>query len=124
MEIGNKIKGLRLLRRRQEDDSAHICEIQKDRAGAIAAHGEEMETLRTDWDATERERVDQHRRKIAELKKKLRFKSTPADSPPGRFLLCEGRQLPPHQQDALLHAHRGLRLQNVVAHADGKVAGH
>lgn len=50
---------------------AHICEIQKDWAGAIAAHEEEMEVLRTDWDATEGEQVDQHRRKIAELKKKL-----------------------------------------------------
>ena len=50
---------------------AHICEVQKDWAGAIAAHEEEMEVLRIDWDTTEGEQVDQHSRKIAELKKKM-----------------------------------------------------
>ena len=49
---------------------AHICEIQGDWAGAIAAHEEEIEILRTDWDTVEGEQVDQHRRKIAELKKR------------------------------------------------------
>ncbi len=50
---------------------AHLCEIQEDWAGAIAAHEEEMEILRTDWDTAEGEQVDQHRRKIEELKRKL-----------------------------------------------------
>ena len=51
---------------------AHICEIQGDWAGAIAAHEEEMDILRTEWDTTDGEQIDQHRREIARLKEKMK----------------------------------------------------
>ena len=51
---------------------AHICEIQGDWAGAIAAHEEEMDILRTDWNTTDGEQIDQHRREIQRLKAKMK----------------------------------------------------
>lgn len=51
---------------------AHICEIQGDWAGAIAAHEEEIEILRTEWNTFDGEQIDQHRREIARLKEKMK----------------------------------------------------
>ena len=49
---------------------AHICEIQGDWDGAIAAHEEELAILRDEWDTTSGEQVDQHHREIARLRAK------------------------------------------------------
>ena len=51
---------------------AHLCEIQRDWGGAIAAHEEEMEILRTEWDVTSGEQIDQHYREIQRLKEKMK----------------------------------------------------
>ena len=51
---------------------AHVCEIQGDYAGAIAAHEEEMNILRTDWNTTDGEQIDQHRREIARLRARMK----------------------------------------------------
>lgn len=50
---------------------AHVCEIQGDWAGAIAAHEWELEILRTEWDTTDGEQIDYHRREIARLRGKM-----------------------------------------------------
>lgn len=50
---------------------AHVCEIQGDWAGAIAAHEEEMEILRTEWDTEKGEQIDYHHREIARLRAKM-----------------------------------------------------
>lgn len=50
---------------------AHVCEIQGDWAGAIAAHQWEMDILRSDWDFTDGEQIDFHRREIARLQAKM-----------------------------------------------------
>ena len=51
--------------------TAQICQIQGDFAGAIEATREEINLLASDWDTTTGETVEQFRRKIAELEKKL-----------------------------------------------------
>lgn len=50
---------------------AHVCEIQKDWAGAVAAHEEELAILAAEWDTTTGEQVDQHHREIARLKAQM-----------------------------------------------------
>lgn len=50
---------------------AHLCEIQGDFAGAIAANEEEMEVLRTEWDTSDGEQIEQHRREIRRLREKM-----------------------------------------------------
>ena len=51
---------------------AHICESQGDYAGAIEAVHQELELLRTDWQTTTGETVDQHFRTISRLEAKLK----------------------------------------------------
>ena len=51
---------------------AQICEIQGDYAGAIDAIRKEIELLKTDWNTTTGETVDQHLRNIARLEAKLK----------------------------------------------------
>lgn len=50
---------------------AQICEIQGDYSGAIDAVCEEIQLLAEDWNTTSGETVDQHLRKIEQLKRKL-----------------------------------------------------
>ena len=50
---------------------AHVCEIQGDWLGAIAAHEEEMEILRSEWDTETGEQIDYHHRQIARLRAKM-----------------------------------------------------
>ena len=50
---------------------AQLCEIQGDYAGAVAAIREEIELLRTDWNTTTGETVEQHLRNISRLEKKI-----------------------------------------------------
>lgn len=47
---------------------AHICEIQGDYDGAIAANEEELVLLREEWNITSGEEIDAHRREIVRLK--------------------------------------------------------
>ena len=47
---------------------AHICEMQGDFEGAIAANEEELVLLREEWNITSGEEIDGHRREIARLK--------------------------------------------------------
>lgn len=49
---------------------AHICEIQGDWDGAIAAHEEELQLLRDEWKITSGEEADSHHREIARLRAK------------------------------------------------------
>lgn len=49
---------------------AHICEIQGDYDGAIAANEEELVLLREEWNITSGEEIDAHRREIARLKER------------------------------------------------------
>lgn len=51
---------------------AQICEIQGDYAGAIAAIREELSLLKSDWNTTTGETVDQHTRNIARLEARLK----------------------------------------------------
>ena len=51
---------------------AQLCEIQGDYAGAIEAIKEEIQLLRTDWNTTTGETVEQHMRNISRLEKKLK----------------------------------------------------
>ncbi len=50
---------------------AHLCEIQGDWEGAIAAHREELQVLAGEWDTTHGEQCDYHHREIARLQGKL-----------------------------------------------------
>lgn len=50
---------------------AHICEIQGDWAGAIAAHEWEMDIIRSEWGSTDGEQIDCHLREIARLRGKM-----------------------------------------------------
>ncbi len=50
---------------------AQMCEAEGDYAGAIAAVLEEIELLKTDWDTTSGETVEQNLRKIQRLKQKM-----------------------------------------------------
>ena len=50
---------------------AQICEIQGDYSGAIDAIREEIRLLAEDWNTNSGETVDQHLRKIEQLKRKL-----------------------------------------------------
>jgi len=50
---------------------AHVCEIQGDWLGAISAHEEEMEILRSEWDTEAGEQIDYHHREIARLRAKM-----------------------------------------------------
>lgn len=47
---------------------AHICEMQGDFEGAIAANEEELVLLREEWKITSGEEIDAHRREIVRLK--------------------------------------------------------
>ncbi len=47
---------------------AHICEMQGDFDGAIAANEEQLILLREEWNITSGEEIDAHRREIARLK--------------------------------------------------------
>lgn len=49
---------------------AHVCEIQGDYDGAIAAHEEELQLLRDEWKITSGEEAEQHLREISRLKAK------------------------------------------------------
>ena len=49
---------------------AHICEMQGDFDGAIAANEEELTLLREEWNITSGEEIDGHRREIARLKER------------------------------------------------------
>lgn len=51
---------------------AQVCELQGDWAGAAAAYEETLAILAEDWGTTAGEQVDQYRREIARLKKKLK----------------------------------------------------
>ena len=51
---------------------AQICEIQGDYTGAIAAIRDELALLRSDWNTTAGETVDQHLRSITRLEAKLK----------------------------------------------------
>ena len=51
---------------------AQLCEIQGDYPGAIQAVREEIELLRSDWNTTTGETVDQHLRTIARLEAKMK----------------------------------------------------
>lgn len=51
---------------------AQLCEIQGDYTGAIEAIKEEIELLRTDWNTTTGETVEQHLRNISRLETKLK----------------------------------------------------
>ena len=47
---------------------AHICEIQGDRAGAVAANEEQLVLLREEWHITSGEEIDARRREIDRLR--------------------------------------------------------
>ena len=47
---------------------AHICEMQGDFEGAIAANEEQLVLLREEWKITAGEEIDGHRREITRLK--------------------------------------------------------
>ena len=50
---------------------AQILELQGDYAGAIAAREEELEITKTEWNISDGETVDEIRRDIDRLKKRL-----------------------------------------------------
>ena len=50
----------------------HVCEIQGDLEGAIAAHEELIDLTRAEWDTTSGEELDYHYREIARLKAKMK----------------------------------------------------